>query len=85
MSRYISQYVSTCDLYLRTKPWRHSSVSELQLLSVLDAWWDTLSVDFMVELPESSRHDAVMMVVDAVSKRVHFILMHTMVTAEEAA
>ena len=44
-----------------------------------------LSVDFMVELPESSRHDAVMMVVDAVSKRVHFILTHTMVTAEEAA
>jgi len=42
-------------------------------------------VDFVVELPESSRHDAVMTVVDSVSKRVHFVLTHTMVTAEGAA
>jgi len=85
MSRYISQYVSTCDLYLQTKPWRHSPVSELQPLSVPDVWWDTLSVDFVVELLESSGHDAVMTVVDAVSKRVHFIPMHMTVTAEGAA
>jgi len=52
---------------------------------VLDAWWDTLSVDFVVELLESSRHDAVMTVMDAVSKRVHFIPMHMTVTAEGAA
>jgi len=37
MSRYIGQYVSTCDLYLRTKPWRHSPVGELQPLSIPDA------------------------------------------------
>jgi len=29
MSRYISQYVSTCDLCLQMKPWRHSPVGEL--------------------------------------------------------
>jgi len=84
MSRYIGQYVSTCDLCLRTKPWRHSPVGELQLLSIPDAQWDTLSVDFMVELPESSRHDTVMTVVDSVSKRVHFVPTHTTVTAEGA-
>jgi len=44
-----------------------------------------LSVNFVVELPESSGHDAVITVVDAVSKRVHFIPMHTTVTVEEAA
>jgi len=85
MSRYIGQYVSTCDLYLWTKPWRHSPVSELQPLSVLDARWNTLSVDFVVKLPESSRHDAVMTIVDSVSKRVHFVPMHTTVTAEGVA
>ena len=85
MSRYIGQYISTCDLCLRTKPWRHSSVDELQPLSMPDAQWDTLSVNFVVELPESSEHDAIIMVVDAVSKRVHFILTHMTVTAEGAA
>jgi len=85
MSRYIGQYVSTCDLCLQTKPWQHSPVGELQPLFVPDEWWDTLSVDFVVELPESSGHDTVMTIVDFVSKRVHFVPMHTMVTAEEAA
>jgi len=39
----------------------------------------------VVELLESSRHDVVMTVVDAVSKRVHFILTHMTVTVEGAA
>ena len=43
MSRYIGQYVSTCDLCLQMKPWQHSPVGKLQLLSVLDAWWDTVT------------------------------------------
>jgi len=85
MSRYISQYVNTCDLCLWTKPWQHSPVGELQPLSVPDARWDILSVDFVVELLESSRHDAIMTVVDSVSKRVHFVPTHTTVTAEGAA
>jgi len=44
-----------------------------------------LSVDFVVELPLSFGHDAVMTVVDSVSKQAHFILTHTMVTVERAA
>ena len=44
-----------------------------------------LSVDFVVELLESSRHDIIMTVVDSISKRVHFVPTHTMVTAEGAA
>jgi len=80
MSRYIGQYVSTCDLYLRMKPIRQAPVGELHPLWILDSRWDTLSVDFVVELPLSSRHDAVMTVVDSVSKQAHFIPMHMMVT-----
>ena len=42
-------------------------------------------MDFVVELPLSSGYDAVITVVDSVSKRAHFIPTHTMVTVEGAA
>ena len=67
------------------KPWRHTPVGKLQPLSILDTWWDMLSVDFVVKLLESSRYDTIMTVVDSVSKRIHFVLMHITVTAEGAA
>jgi len=85
MSRYIEQYVSTCNLCLRTKPIRQAPVGELHPLWIPDLQWDTLSVDFVVELPFSSGHDAVMTVVDSVLKRVHFILTHMTVIVERAA
>ena len=43
-----------------------------------------LSVYFVVELSKSSEHDAVMTIVDLVSKRAYFVPTYTMVTAEEA-
>ena len=42
-------------------------------------------MDFVVELPLSFSYDAVMIVVDSVSKQAYFILTHTTVTAEGAA
>jgi hypothetical protein len=48
-------------------------VGELRPLSIPDTPWDTVSVDFIVELPESSGHDTVMVVVDSVTKTAHFI------------
>ena len=68
MSRYIGKYVFTCDLCLRTKIQRHQPVGELHPLPIPSTPWDTISVDFIVELPESSGHDAVMVVVDSVTK-----------------
>ena len=85
MSRYIRQYISTYDLCLRTKLIRQALVGELHPFWIPDSRWDMLSVDFVVELPLSSGHDAVMTVVDSVSKRAHFILTYTMVTVEGAA
>jgi len=68
MSRYIRQYVGTCDLYLRMKPIRQALVGELHPLRIPDLQWDMLSMDFIVELLLSSRPDTVMTVVDSVRK-----------------
>ena len=56
-------------------------MGKLQPLPIPEAWWDTVSVDFIVELPEVHGSNAMMNVIDSVSKRAHFIPMTTTITA----
>jgi hypothetical protein len=54
MSCYIGIYVKTCDLCDRTKLQHRQPFGELHPSETPAAPWDTISVDFIVELPESS-------------------------------
>jgi transposase InsO family protein len=85
MSRYIGKYVSTCDTCLRTKASRHPPTGKLHPLPVPDAPWDVVSVDFISELPEANGKDCIMVVVDSVTKRSHFIDTVTTISAVGSA
>ena len=77
---YVSQYIGIYDLCI--KPIQYLPLGELIPLAVINTRWDTISMNFVVKLPELSEYNVVMTVVDSVSKRAHFILTHTTVTAE---
>ena len=85
MSRYIGQYVGHCDLCLQTKVQRHLPVGELQPLLIPEDCWNTISIDFISELPESGGYDAIMVVIDSVGKRAHFDETLTTIMAAGAA
>ena len=54
-------------------------------LPIPDNPWDMISVDFIVELPDSAGHNAVMVVVDSVTKQAHFKPTFMTVTAAGTA
>jgi transposase InsO family protein len=60
-------------------------MGELHSSETPEAPWDTISVDFIVELPESHGYDAIMCVVDSLTKHAHFIPTHTTINAEGTA
>src|SRR6202522_1204988 len=85
MSRYIGKYVSTCDMCLHIKALHQPPVGKLHSLPVPEAPWDVVSVDFISELPEANGKDCVMVVVDSVTKRSHFVDTNTTISASGSA
>jgi transposase InsO family protein len=85
ISRYIGQYTRTCDLCTRTKSQRKAPIGELHPVAIPTRRWEQITVDFIVELPQAHGYDAVMNIVDSLSKRAHFIPTHTTISAEGAA
>ena len=85
MSRYMGKYISTCDMCLWTKSAHQLPIGQLHPLPILDAPWDTISVNFIVELPESNRKDAFMVVVGSITKQSHFVSTVTTLSASGTA
>ena len=73
MSRYVKQYVTTCDLCSRSKPSRHMKHGELLPLLIPSGPWKGLSCDYIVDLPLSNGFDALLIFVDRFTKMLHLI------------
>jgi hypothetical protein len=81
MSQYLGKYCKACDMCLHMKAQKQKPFGKLRPLPIPEARWDIVSVDFIIELPNLHGFDAMMVVVDLVSKRSHFIPTHTTITA----
>ena len=73
MGCYIAKYVKGCDLCNRTKTFPAAPMGKF-LPNRIPSWkWQVISVDLIVELPTSHGYDALLVVVDRLSKQVHVI------------
>jgi hypothetical protein len=78
MKREIAQYVSECDTCQRIKASHLKSAGALQPLSIPSWKWDDISMDFIVGLPNTSRHhDSIWVIVARLTKVAHFLPVHT--------
>src|SRR5882724_1617164 len=73
MGRYVADYVKGCDLCNCTKTFPTSPTGKLMPNRVPDCCWQVISVDLITGLPPSRGYDAIMVVVDCLSKRAHVI------------
>ncbi|KAL4110596.1 hypothetical protein PRIC1_002287 [Phytophthora ramorum] len=78
----IKSYVQSCESCMRYKG---RKTGKLQPFPLPAACWEVASTDFITHLPVSDGFDAIMVVVDKLSKRPVNIPTHTMATAEDTA
>src|SRR5437588_3335566 len=83
MEEWINQYIQTCDTCQRSKSKRHAKYGLLQPLEVPYAPWKSISVDFIVALPESEGFHQIMVVVDRSTKMAHFIPLNENATTSD--
>jgi hypothetical protein len=78
MKRAIAEYVALCDSCQRDKAERQRPVGLLQPLKIPEWKWEEISMDFIVCLPKTqSGYDSIWVIMDHLSKVVHFILVKT--------
>jgi hypothetical protein len=86
MKREIAKYVSECDTCQRIKASHLKVAGTLQPLPIPSWKWEDLSMDFIVGLPNTSRHhDSIWVIVDRLTKMAHFLPVHTTHRAEKYA
>ena len=80
------QYVKDCGICQRNKHSNTRPHGLLQPLQVPAFRWESVSMDFITQLPQTKHgYDAIMVFVDRLSKMVHFAATTTDVNAEETA
>jgi hypothetical protein len=85
MERLVQDYVRTCDACQRNKPLQRASAGLLQPLPVPAERWQQVTMDLIIQLPESRGFDAIVTFTDRLSKMVHFAPTNTSVTASQLA
>ncbi|HLO99762.1 MAG TPA: reverse transcriptase domain-containing protein [Fimbriimonas sp.] len=73
MRKTIARYVRNCDTCRRIKPARHMPFGYLKPLRIPVRRWSSVSLDYIVGLPESNGFNALLVIVDRLSKIAHFI------------
>ena len=85
MWKVVKECVGTCDTCNRSKPLCHCPHGLLNPLPIPNEPWSSISMDFIVDLPESKTFDSIFVVVDRLTKMAHFVPCNKSITGEEAA
>jgi len=69
----VKQYVEGCNSFQRNKNHTEQLAGKLMPNSIPKKPWTHISADFITKLPIAQRYDSILVVVDKLTKIVHFI------------
>jgi hypothetical protein len=73
MNKYIEDFVHRCESCQCSKAPRHTCYGLLCLLELSYVLWQCISIDFIVNLPNSNGHTQISVIVDRFTKMAHLI------------
>jgi len=82
---FVKDYVRSCTSCAGAKTSRHRHYGLLKQLPVPEKPWNSISMDFIEQLPSSTGFTAILVVVDQLSKQASFIPTHDTITSLELA
>lgn len=85
MARQVARWVKNCDTCRRITPSREGLQGVLRQLEAPEQAWKDISMDFITHLPVSYSYDAILVVVDRLTKFRHFIPCNGTCDAEQVA
>ena len=85
LERSLKQYVKSCTTCTRSKATWHKPYRLLKQLLILTKPWDSISMDFIEQLPASSNHTSILVIMDCLTKQALFIPTHDTITSPKLA
>ena len=85
MTTFVKNYVAGCDVCQRMKNHPALPFGPLQLNKVPSEPWEVISADLITQLPESEGHNAILVVVDRLTKRAHYFAITNEFSAKDLA
>ncbi|KKF92157.1 Retrotransposable element Tf2 155 kDa protein type 1 [Ceratocystis platani] len=85
IARYVARWVRQCHTCRRATPFRDGQKGLLRPLPIPERAWRDISVDFITHLPKSNGYDAILVIVDRLTKMRHLVPCHGNCNAEDTA
>jgi len=85
ITKKMKRYVEGCDACQRNKNCMEQPAGKLMPDSIPEKSWTHISADFITKLPLAQRYDSILVVVDRLTKMVHFISTTEKMSAEGLA
>ena len=85
VTKEVKQYVEGCDSCQRNKNHTEQLAGKLMPSLIPEKSWTHISADFITKLPIAQGYNSILVVVDRLTKMVHFISTTEKMSAEELA